>query len=235
MAIPTYLAMTAAEFTGCSQLPHHIAWMACHFSPYAIGLSNFPSKLPENSMLIINDIMPVHMHHPEIITEQMLHYITQHRCSAVLLDFQRPPDESVYAIAKSLCSALPCPTGVSEQLAIHLDCPVFLSPCPFDCTLQNYLKPWMGREVWMEISTDKHYIQITENGTTTSNDCDIQINQPVHFDASLCCHYQINVEKNRISFCLWRNQEDIRIHLEEAEHLGITKAIGLYQQLHNIL
>ena len=48
------LAMTAAEL-GAAPLPSHPAWMACHFSPYSTGLTNLPPKLPQDSLLILND------------------------------------------------------------------------------------------------------------------------------------------------------------------------------------
>ena len=54
MAIRTYLAMTASEFAKADPLPPHVAWMACHFSPYDSGLTNLPRKLPTNSLLILN-------------------------------------------------------------------------------------------------------------------------------------------------------------------------------------
>ena len=46
MAITPFLAMTAAEFRKKEDLPDKIAWMACHFSPYGLGLSNLPQRLP---------------------------------------------------------------------------------------------------------------------------------------------------------------------------------------------
>ena len=60
MAIAPFLAMTAAEMQNSSQLPPKIAWMACHFSPYGLGLSNLPKELPSDSLLMVDDITPPH-------------------------------------------------------------------------------------------------------------------------------------------------------------------------------
>ena len=64
MAIPQYLAMTAAEMAGTAPLPRYMAWMACHFSPYSTGLTNRPAKLRQGSLLILNDRTPIHCHDP---------------------------------------------------------------------------------------------------------------------------------------------------------------------------
>ena len=58
MAIAPFLAMTAAETRNHSVLPPKIAWMACHFSPYGLGLSNLPQRLPPHALLLLDDITP---------------------------------------------------------------------------------------------------------------------------------------------------------------------------------
>ena len=67
MAIRPFLAMTAAEIRGTETLPPKTAWMACHFSPYSTGLSNLPKALPPGSMVILDDITPIHGHDSETI------------------------------------------------------------------------------------------------------------------------------------------------------------------------
>ena len=71
MPIPCYLALTAAEFANANQLPEKIAWMACHFSCYGTGLSNFPEDLPGGSVIILNDRTPPDKHDPQRILEQL--------------------------------------------------------------------------------------------------------------------------------------------------------------------
>ena len=88
MALPLYLALTAAEFQNCSSLPEHAAWMACHYSPYGLGLSNIPKDLPQGSMLILNDRTPPCRHDPELIARQLGEIAERFQCGGVLLDFQ---------------------------------------------------------------------------------------------------------------------------------------------------
>ena len=71
MALTLYLAMTAAELQNCRQIPEHIAWMACHFSPYSSGISNVPVQLPAGSVLILNDRIPPQGHDPELVARQL--------------------------------------------------------------------------------------------------------------------------------------------------------------------
>ena len=71
MAIAPFLAMTGAEMRNNSFLPEKIAWMACHFSPYGLGLSNLPRSLPPGSLLMVDDITPIGKHDPSIILDQL--------------------------------------------------------------------------------------------------------------------------------------------------------------------
>ena len=81
MAIPQYLAMTAAEMAGTAPLPRYMAWMACHFSPYSTGLTNLPAKLHQGSLLILNDRTPIHCHDPERVCREL--NSTLHRLGCV--------------------------------------------------------------------------------------------------------------------------------------------------------
>ena len=130
MIIPLHLAMTAAECQSASQLPVGCSWMACHFSSYGTGLSNYPETLPENSALILNDRTPPCGHDPELIVRQLTTLVEQMSVKCVLLDFQRPDLEENHAISQVLTKTLPCPVGVSLLYAGELTCPVFLPPPP---------------------------------------------------------------------------------------------------------
>lgn len=109
MAIRPFLAMTAAEIRGTETLPPKTAWMACHFSPYSTGLSNLPKALPPGSMVILDDITPIHGHDSETIAAQLRPRLDALECSGVLLDFQRPGYEEAELLAGRLSEALPCP------------------------------------------------------------------------------------------------------------------------------
>ena len=231
MALPLYLALTAAEFQKCSSQPEQAAWMACHYSPYGLGLSNCPSRLPEGAMLILNDRTPAQGHAPALITEQlhkleeMLHY------KYILLDFQRPDSPENAAVAKAIVSAAPCPVGVSELYARDLDCPVFLPPVPPHVRLKEHLSSWQGREVWLEAALGSEVITVTDKGSTFSF---LPIPEPLENapeDPALHCHYHAQVHDDRITFTLWRTREDLAGLLREAESLGVVLAAGLWQEL----
>ena len=234
MAIRRYLAMTAAEMRTISVFPGEIAWMACHFSPYCLGISNLPRTLPPGSLLILDDITPIHGHDPQQIAGQLRERIDALRCSGLLLDFQRPDYEEAAALAKFLTQALPCPVAVSELYAADADCPVFLPPVPPSVPLEEYISPWKGREIWLEMALGGEVITLTPGGASTTP---LPLEESCaggHGDEVLHCHYHIAVEEEQARFTLFRTQDDLKKLLEEAEELGITNAVGLFQELHNI-
>lgn len=230
MALPLYLAMTAAEMQENTPLPSNFAYMACHFSPYGTGLSNLPPWLPENSMLILNDRTPICGHDPALICSQLSDIIEQWQCSGLLLDFQRPGCEETAILAKHLVAVLPCPVGLSALYAESASCPVLLPPPPLDEPLECHLAPWSGREIWLEAALDGLRLTLTAEGCKAT---------PIPFPAlsggfveeQLHCHYQIQTYADRAEFILYRTLEDLNALLEEAESLGVNAAIGLWQEL----
>lgn len=231
MTFPGYLALTAAEFAACEALPEKCAWMACHFSCYGTQLSNCPDSLPEGSMLIVNDRTPPAKHDPQRIIQQLTQLIEELKISCILMDFQRPDFPDNAQIAKAL-QDLPCPVGVSMLYAENLSCPVFLPPVPLNMPLEEYLKPWKDREVWLEAALDCRLYTLTEQGCRQSDLADIPMEHPHIFrDEKLYCHYCMDEEADKVHFSLWRNAEDLLALLQEAEKMGVKKAIGLYQEL----
>ena len=231
MAIRPFLAMTATEIRGTETLPPKTAWMACHFSPYSTGLSNLPKTLPPGSMVILDDITPIHGHDAETIAAQLCPRLEGLECSGVLLDFQRPGYDEAGLLAEQLSEVLPCPVGVSALYGQMLSCPVFLPPAPLDVGLANYLAPWQGREIWLELALDSETITLTPAGATTSPPPPAVPLTGGHRDEGLHCHYQIRTEENQACFTLFRTPEDLDALLTEAESLGVTTAVGLYQEL----
>ena len=231
MTFPGYLALTAAEFAGCETLPEQCAWMACHFSCYGTQLSNCPDTLPEGSMLIVNDRTPPAGHDAQRITQQLTQLMEDLKISCVLLDFQRPDFPENAEIAKAL-QDLPCPVGVSMLYTENLSCPVFLPPVPLDMPLEEYLKPWKDREVWLEAALDSRLYTLTETGCRQSALSDIPKEHPHIFrDEKLYCHYCMEEEADKVHFTLWRDQDDLHALLQEAEKMGVKKVVGLYQEL----
>lgn len=231
MAIAPFLAMTAAEMYGFSTLPPKIAWMACHFSPYGLGLSNLPKDLPSGSLLMVDDITPPHRHDPQLIAEQLSRCVDAFQCAGVLLDFQNRGCEKTQSIAEYLTGALPCLTVVSDGYARDLDCPVFLPSVPLSMELCTYLEPWKGREIWLEAGLDGEILTLTEEGCEAISLPCPDWEAEGFSDDRLHCHYTIETTEKSVRFTLWRTTNDLEELLAEAEALGVVGAVGLYQEL----
>ena len=228
MAIPLYLAMTAAEFSHCPAALECPAWMSCRFSPCGQGLSNLPAELPAGTLLILDDQTPPAGHNAELIRKQLSEIIETNRCSGLLLDFQRPNDPQTAQIAAALVT-LPCPVCVSHLYAKSFSCPVFLPPCPLTVPLAEYIRPWRERQVWLEAALGSCTFVITEQGCRQAP-CDTSGSFP-HTDNTLHCHYHIETAPGAVRFSLRRTPEDLSQLLQEAEALGVTHAVGLWQEL----
>ena len=230
-AFPFYLARTAAEFSPGEEPSGACAWMACHFSVYGTGLSNLPETLPPGSMVILNDRIPVHGHDPELILSQ-LHALTERlRPECILLDFQRPSDPRTARIAAALDGFSGCPLGVSELYAEPLGCPVFLPPPPPDCPPEKWFAPWQGRELWLEAALERTVVTLTEDGAHREA---LEYAAPPEgcFPApGLFSRYRIRLTESTAQFHLYRTKEELSALLKKAGALGVTRAVGLYQQL----
>ena len=231
MAIEHFLAMTAAEIQNCPKLPGKIAWMACHFSPYGIGLSNPPRKIPAGSLLILNDRIPIAGHSPQVICQQLETWISEGNCSGLLVDFQRASCPELAGLVRHLSEALICPMAVSEPYAHLSNSAVFLPPLPHHIPLAEYISPWQGREIWLELALDTEVITVTEKGCRFEPLSHIPL-EDSHMEDTLRCHYSIETKPDCVSFSLWRTRQDLEKLLEDAQNLGVAHAVGLYQELH---
>lgn len=231
MAIPRYLAMTAAEFDNAETLPRHTAWMACHFSCYGTGLSNLPTQLPEDAMVIVNDRTPVMGHDPQRILQQLTNLWETLKPKYFLLDLQRAGESLSFDIARLLVEKLPCPVGVSEYYARELNCPVFLPPPPLHIPLKQYLAPWKDREVWLETATEAEQITVTQEGSQFESARFEKLDEPIWGEETLHCRYHIRLTENAAMFELERRKEELETLLAEAETAGVSVSVGLYQQL----
>lgn len=232
MTFPGYLALTAAELSHCQHLPEKTAWMACHYSCYGTGLSNCPSALPPGAMLIINDRTPPQGHDHQVIARQAAELVKTLDICCVLLDLQRPASPENAQLARTLVQSLDRPVAVSELYAKDLDCPVFLPPVPPNCLLTKYIAPWQDREIWLEAALSCICFTVTEEQSLTCHLLEPPGEHPNIFqNEELNCHYCMDEEKDSVRFTLWRTAEDLAAHLEKAIGLGITKVVGLYQEL----
>lgn len=229
MTLPIYLAMTEAELGRCTPLPSHCAYMACHFSPYGTGLCDLPRELSDGSLLIINDRIPVSGHDTKQILAGLTAILEEYSVSAILLDLQRKNCRQTKDIAQAIVENLPLPTGVSEYYAQDLQCPVFVSAPPLHKPLSEHLKPWAGRELWLDVALIAYRYTVRPSGCTQEA-CHCTTEPLPLQDQKLHCHYRIQKEPDAVTFILQRTEQDLQALLAESETLGVTKAIGLYQE-----
>ena len=235
MVLPLNLAMTQLEMNDASVLPEHPAWMSCHFCTCTEGIANIPEYLPAESMLILTDRENCAGHSPDLVSQQLLDTVTQLKCESILLDFQRPPNPELEAMAATIVQALPCPVAVTERYAVKLDCPVFLSPCPLHIPLEDYLRPWNHREIWLEAALCQETITVTADGTRYAPVYPTQDLTVGFYHPTLRCRYHTTVYDDRIIFTLFDTPETLAEKLEAARSLGVSRAVGLYQELGTFL
>ncbi len=231
MAIPCYLAMTAAEMEKEIPLPGRLSWMACHFSLYTKGLSNLPKSLPAGALLMLDDVNPVSGHDPAMVAQQLEEVLETFSCVGVLLDFQRPDRAETAVMAAELCSRLPGRVVVSAAYAQGLSCPVCLPPVPCNVALQAYLEPWKTREILLEWALTKENWDVTEAGTQRREVLGERMPEGGFWEKTLHCHYRVTRKAECLQFMLWRTLEDMKALGEEAESCGVKAMVGLWQEL----
>ena len=231
MALPLYLAMTASEIASSNTLPANFAYMACHYSAFSQGLSNIPSALPENSVLILNDNFPCQDHSPSLVADQLKELVDTFHCESLLLDFQRPPEPESKAMAEKILRVLPCPTALTPEYGKDLDCALFLPPCPLHVPLEDYLEPWKGREIWLEAALCQEDVLVTKEGSRFVPYFPTGHLTGGFFDKDLCCNYNIDTAPEQITFTLFDTPENMEQKLALAESLGVVRAVGLWQEL----
>lgn len=228
MVFQPYLAMTAAEMAKREVFPFPVAWMACHFSPYGTGLSNLPTALPEGSMLMLNDRMPIAGHDPARIAGELGEIAAALRCSKILLDFQRPGNPETAQVVQAV-EKLPFPVGVSDCYAAERYCAVLLPPLPLTGLLEDYLAPWKGRDLWLEVALESQCVTVTEKGSVFSP-CEATPSLPM-VDERLHCRYQIEMYPDTLQFTLQRGAGELQTLMDACVPMGVSCFVGLYQQL----
>ena len=229
IAIRLNLAMTASELTRTTPLPPSPAWMACHFSPYSTGLTNLPTRLPPETLLILNDRTPIHGHEPERVCRELQGVLQRFQSPGLLVDFQNPPCPESQALASYLAAHLGLPLALPPEYWQE-GAAVFLPPVPTDVPLEAYLQKWASREIWLEAALEGQNITLTREGAASSPNRRRDFDH-IHEDKALHCHYSIQELPEAVVFHTWRTPEDLTKLLQEAEALGVHTAVGLYQEL----
>lgn len=221
-----FLAVTAGELE--SVCPKRTAYMACHFSPGGVGLSNIPPKLPPNSILLLDDSMPVQGHDPKTVVQQLNELAAKFSIRAVLLDFQRPPTKQLWEMVSVILRNCSCKIAVTPAYAKE-GFGVFLPPPPPNKSLTEYLKPWTKHAVFLELASEGLEITVTQEGSRFSYVSPTS-SLPL-FDNRLHCHYGVTVFPEKAIFTLSRSREDLASLAREAEEFGVLGIVGLYQEL----
>ena len=223
--------MTAAEIRSATSLPSRVAWMACHFSPYATGLSNLPEALPPGAVLMLNDITPIRGHDPQMIRRQLYDIAEENRCSVLVLDFQRHPSAETRDLVECLVADSVYPVVVSAAFGEKFSCPVLLPPCPAHIPLETHIAPWGERDIWLEVSRSQETIAVTASGATVSSQSFSTLEEGGFLEEALHCHYRIETASELVRFSLWRTDADIHALCAQGHALGVRGFLGLYQEL----
>ena len=202
MVLPLYLAMSAVEMR---PIPR----------PAFLVLED--SQIPPAGVLpVITDAFP-----PD---RKTLLRLCQGR-EAVLLDFERPPTAEV----REMIRHLPCPIAAPPGYAN--ESPVFLPPAPLHVPMEEYLSPWKGREIWLEAALQRQVVTVTAKGSAVFPPCTNTDLDDGFYSEKLCCRFTQNFSEKRAVFTFFDTPETLRIKLDRAAELGVTRAVGLYQEL----
>ena len=215
-----------ARNDGLSGNPLALAWMACRFSLENPGLGNLPKQLPVGSLLILDDHIPFDGHDVALISKTAAQTAALWGCDGILLDLQRQWEPQ--ALIHAICRDAPCPVAVTERYAQDAPCAVFLS-CDLNIPLRAAVAPWKGRELWLDVAVGMQEFTLSAKGCEVSPILRPQGQVPHEGNH---CRYRIKKEPRSVVFSLCRDAQMLPGLLEEAASLGITKSVGLYQELY---
>ena len=234
MGLPLYLAMNAAEIATTVKIPP-MAWISCHFSPCSDMLTNLPLWLPEGSLIIVDDRFPCKGHSGHAIARQLSDTVNRFCCGGVILDFQGPENEETVSIASILLQALPCPMAVSDLYAPPFQCPVFLRPGPLWEPLEEHLKPWRDREIWLDASLCQQQVVVTASGVDPGPILAWDRISDGFYDETLRCHYRTEVTREAVTFTFFDTPESMVKKLDLAQQFSVSRAVGLWSEMGTFL
>ena len=114
-----------------------------------------------------------------------------------------------------------CTKGIGPRLVMTLEALSAYKP----------LYPHYAENAWDNPISRAHFIS-TVNGAVQHILSRVSPTEPEGFhEPKLHCHYHIQLIDQKAEFTLYRTREDLDTLLEEAEALGISAAVGLWQEL----
>ena len=202
MVLPLYLAHSGLEIP----VTAHFAWLMLEIS-----------QPPPGALPVITD------RHP--LTEEAVDRLCAmaRGWDRAVLDLERPPTP----LARELLRRLPCPAAAPPGYG---DGAVFLPPAPLHVPLADSLAPWQGREIWLEAALRQQVITVTAHGTEISPPAPAD-REGGFYHRELCCRFTQEIREDRVVFTLFDTRQTLKDKLAQAQKLGVTAALGLYQEL----
>lgn len=189
-----YLAQPRSE----GAAPPNSAWLVCPFTP------DFHLPEPKDGIFVFTDSSPCSGQRPEDIL--------QGKCASfsgapgLVLDFQRPAAPETRAFVEGLRSVLPCPVAAPPDYAG--DGPVFLPPLKPHIPPDTQLEPWLGRDIWLDLSPCPTELLLTKDGCQEKPGTIPKA--PGFEEKALLCHYRVTeFTESVVRFTLWRTREDL--------------------------
>ena len=230
MAIQTILAMTAEEIRNAPSAFPGGCIFGCHFSATSQDLVGLPSSLPQGWGLILDDRNPIIQ--PDL--PGLLQQLSRPEPAYIILDFQRPATPNALGLAKEI-AALPCPAAMPPAYGEHLRCPLFLPPIPPHISAEEYLQPWLHRDIWLELALDAVELSVTAEGSQVKSFPHVAVTDNAHVDSMLHCHYKISHLHDALQFYCYRTEDDVRQLLQSPLPANVKYGVGFFQELHTII
>ena len=230
MAIQTILAMTAEEIPNAPSGFSGGCIFGCHYSSTSQTLVGLPSSLPHGWGLILDDENPITA--PDI--SGLVQQLSRLEPAYIVLDFQRPATPDVLRLAEKI-AALPCPVSMPPEYGKNLCCSLFLPPIPPHISPEEYLRPWLHRDVWLELALDAVQISVTAEGSQMQSFPHAVATDKAHVDSMLHCHYKISHLHDTLQFYCYRTKDDIRQLLRSPLPANVKYGVGFFQELHTII
>ena len=182
-------------------------------------------------MLILDDSQCFGGHDPRQVAKELAAAADVLGYGSLLLDFQRPDIPGQAETVQAVLELAPCPVGVAAPYAAGCGGAVLVPPVPPDVPPARWLAPWAGREIWQELALEGLRYTVTEDGADARR-CSGEENPADSLaDAALRCHYALRLTPRQALFTLYRTEDDLLALLEDAAGLGVTRGVGLWQEL----